>query len=89
MRTNSTLVQFQYDGNVTKCNIKDRKTKETIITSISKRRKTDVYNKSLGRKLAFQRAMTQAVLKNILPREERTALWNNFRTVVKQPKFVN
>lgn len=87
MRTDSTLIQFQYDGNVTKCNIKDRKTKEIIITSISKRRKTDMYDKSFGRKLAFQRAMTQAMLKNILSREERTVLWNNFRTIVKQPKF--
>ena len=39
----------------------------------------------MGRTAAFKKAMTHAAATGIIPKQERAQLWNNFRTIVKQP----
>lgn len=74
-------VRFMYKGRKTTCIIS--KNKEIISTSFAKRLVTDEENKPYARKVAFKKAMDQT--KDVLNKEEREAVWNEFRKTVKQP----
>lgn len=89
-RLGKKVVRWVYDGNKTICIIQEpqkskEETAEVIVSGEVKRYVKDTADKRLGRKLSFERAMTQAVSENLIPKEERKEIWNDFRETIKQP----
>lgn len=85
MRTDQTLVRFEYKNQKTKAIVLNRADKTVLAERSTKVRHGDIFDKKEGRKYAFQKVMSYIAEQDILPKQERTALWLNFRTVVKQP----
>lgn len=85
MNTNETKVRFSYDGNKTTVRLIRRSDNTEIINRFVKVRQGDTFDKRTGRTAAFKKAMTHVAATGIIPKQERTQLWNNFRTIVKQP----
>lgn len=85
MNTNETKVRFSYDGNKTTVRLIRRSNNTEIINRFVKVRQGDTFDKRTGRTAAFKKAMTHVAATGIIPKQERTQLWNNFRTIVKQP----
>lgn len=94
-RLGNKVVRWIYDGKKTTCLIQEpqeavskgeTRPEPTVITrgEVVKYEK-DISDKRLGRKLSFQRAMNRAVVRNLIPKTERTVIWNDFRTQIKQP----
>jgi hypothetical protein len=86
MNTNETKVRFSYDGNKTTVTLINRTTGEEITNRFVRVREGDSFDKKTGRTAAFKKAMTHVAATNLLSKGERTNLWTNFRTIVKQPK---
>lgn len=86
MNTNETKVRFSYNGNKTTVTLINRATNEEITNRFVRVREGDSFDKRQGRTAAFKKAMTHVAATNLLSKGERTLLWINFRTVVKQPK---
>jgi hypothetical protein len=86
MNTNETKVRFSYDGNKTTVTLISRTTNEEITNRFVRVREGDFFDKKTGRSAAFKKAMTHVAATNLLSKGERTNLWTNFRTIVKQPK---
>ena len=86
MNTPNTKVRFSYDGNKTTATVINRATGEEITNRFVRVRQSDSFDKKTGRAAAFKKAMTHVAASNLVSKEEREQLWNNFRTTVKQPK---
>jgi hypothetical protein len=86
MKTENTRIVFIYnkDNSITTI-VKNRKNNEPIFDRTVRLRGTDTPNKIVGRRFAFEKAMTHARKYNVLPKTEVTALWNDFRSNLKQP----
>lgn len=77
-------VRWVYDGKSTHCEIK--RDKETVLATGSvKLFHKDIPNKRVARNNAFRLAMTQAAERNTISKEERTAIWADYRATIKQP----
>ncbi len=76
-------VRFEYKGRKTTCEILNIN-REPIAKAFVKRAVDDIDDKRLGRKKAFKKAMNLS--SSILSKQERTAIWNQFRETVKQPQ---
>ena len=85
MNTQNTKVRFSYEGNKTTVRLVRRSDNTEIINRFVRVREGDTFNKRMGRTAAFKKAMTHAAATGIIPKQERAQLWNNFRTIVKQP----
>jgi hypothetical protein len=83
MLVGNTRVQWSYAGNNTTCTIKQGD--EVVISKTVKRFAKDLPNKRLGRKVAFSKAMKLISEGEVLPKAERSAIWNAFRTNINQP----
>ena len=86
MNTNETKVRFSYEGNKTTVTLINRNTGEEITNRFVRVREGDSFDKKTGRAAAFKKAMTHIAASNLVSKGERANLWNNFRTIVKQPK---
>jgi len=76
-------VRFEYKGRKTTCEIQNER-RETIAKAYVKRSLEDVDDKKVGRKKAFKKTMMQTT--SILSKADRTNIWNEFRSIVKQPE---
>lgn len=83
MLVGNTKVQWSYAGNNTTCTIKQGE--EVLMTKTVKRFAKDLPNKRLGRKVAFTKTMKLIADGEVLPKNERSAIWASFRTQINQP----
>lgn len=78
------LVRFRYNGKATTCQVLNSD-RSVIAESTINRFHTDKPNKKLARKLTFTKVMKKTVVNNLLPKEERALIWNDFRNNITQP----
>ena len=87
MIVNNYKVSWRHNNNgaskasSTECHITDTNNNH-IVSSVARCNKKDNYNKKLGRKLSFQRAVSQLPDRNV-----RKILWDNF--IESSPKCLN
>ena len=62
---------------------------ELIIKTSVKRAVDDVYDKALGRFLAFKKAMYMLTIENLITREQRRQAWMAYRESIKVPAKIN
>lgn len=87
MRTENTRVIFVYNEDQSiQAVVKDRKTNEEIFNRTVKVRHGDKFEKRVGRKIVFKKAMDHALTTGLISREEVGALWADFSANVKQVK---
>ena len=80
MKLGSLQVSFVYLDETTICTVANEK---KIATGFAKRKPSDLFNKNEGRKYSLARA-----LKNmLLSKEERIAVWNDYRNLTKTPRW--
>lgn len=83
MLVGNTKVQWIYAGNNTTCIIKEGE--EILMKKTVKRFAKDLPNKRLARKVSFSKSMQLISQGEVLPKEQRSAMWNQFRTTINQP----
>jgi hypothetical protein len=84
MRTQNTLVHFHYDGLKTTCEILDINGNAKAASTVTRYIK-DRPCKVTARTNAFKNVMRKVIRQKILSKEERTEVWNVFRTTLRQP----
>lgn len=68
-----------YDNLISVCKVHNGD--KTISTGKAHKAKNDNFNKSLGRKIALTRAI------KMLPKDERTEIWNDYRNMTTPPRW--
>lgn len=86
MKTTNFKVKWYRRDNTTFCQIKKDENDEIVVEGVAKKHVNDQSNKKISRWVSFKRAMDQAMNKNLLNKEERSELWNNFRDNINQPQ---
>jgi len=76
-------VRWQYKNNATTCHIVNGD--EEVISRTTKVRHGDLKEKQVGRFIAFRKSMYHLAADNVIPREQRTAMWNDFKQHIKSP----
>jgi 6-phosphogluconolactonase (cycloisomerase 2 family) len=94
MNLGGLSVRWSYKNNATTCHIINGD--QEIISRTTKVRHGDVKEKQIGRFLAFRKSMNHLIAKNengedisLVPRQQRTEMWNDFKQQIKSPLRVN
>jgi len=94
MNLGGLSVRWSYKNNATTCHINNGD--QEIISRTTKVRHGDTKEKQIGRFLSFRKSMMhlRAVdenneIINLVSREQRTAMWNDFKQQIKSPLRVN
>lgn len=87
---NRIKVRWMYAGKKTSCVVSVKEEGETptfkeIQISSTRCHKKDIQDKKEGRLISFRRAMREIMLRNKIPREERTNVWGTFFNTITQP----
>ena len=83
MNLGGTNIRWQYKNNATTCHILNDD--QEIVSRTVKVRHNDLKEKQIGRFMAFRKSMAHLAEHNIIPKEQRTQMWNDFKIKIKSP----